>query len=990
MSEDEEEQQESVIPEIALDAAVTGHELPKIVKRKVNDADSNMEIEESSDEEEAKKAQTGKKKNISKQTSLTSFLSSPPSGTRWKPVHKQATSRKKVEVVKKKIAIDPQDPPKTGKVSSVVAEVSSDDNEKCEDETKRLEKSIQRAKRKSIKQYLVKLSSLLFTVYFIPFPHIRLDAGAQEKDKLDQSAKAVETPKRAKKKKSLTEEDKVDIVDLDGEAEMNTASGTPVEEVVKDLEVILEVHKTPSRSKKRLRNLTPRAFLKSRSSMSMDDYQDSDYNRTAYSTPRRKISRHRSYSPLNFKFDDDDVGISKTPVVPRRKPDGETSIFDLPTDDQELLQHLSPPSTSGLVLAAELLKSQTDTAAVIVLDDEDSDQSEELNMTTHSLASAEVSVVGDVQIAETSSLVIADGNEDLPSSQNVVLSSQTGSMLSMFGEPREQRQRTPSPASSDIVILGTIERTPTKSKSLTANLLYSPRKMALNNEERRRIILSRKKDDREMFPNLDRLVPEVDYCAFDVRSLGSDMPPQPVPKQCSDTDLSFDNPTSFVRLPWSTANISNGFHQSVMAEQEKYVIIDRALRALVDDGAHCIEAVIVSLKECAPWIKSFDGLLGYMEGLTSVEHRNALEVMGGIAKLAVNAKFILTAPVPLLRANRSYSVTLSQEQCACLLAHAFFCTYRRERHAYNRINMASIFDGRNPLSHVKLHFILHYFAMVLKKMPNGCVSFRRESLNSEALPDWENEDTLMPLVAVASDGSIEDSPGCLQVDFANEYIGGGVLNSGAVQEEIRFLICPEMMVSCLLCEKMGPHEVIHIVGAQRYSSYYGYGGSLQWAPFEDFDREPRDKFGRVRCELVAMDAKLFKPGFRNVQYRKENIDRELNKAYAGFLPKLRDACPVATGNWGCGVFGGDKELKSLIQMMAAACAGRNMIYYTFANKQFEISMNEHYEKLLNKKVTVGMLYKALISYEKERERNSRLSVYEHVYAFISEIACTAS
>ncbi|VDO61656.1 unnamed protein product [Haemonchus placei] len=164
-------------------------------------------------------------------------------------------------------------------------------------------------------------------------------------------------------------------------------------------------------------------------------------------------------------------------------------------------------------------------------------------------------------------------------------------------------------------------------------------------------------------------------------------------------------------------------------------------------------------------------------------------------------------------------------------------------------NAFSIFDGRNPLSHVKLHFILHYFAMVLKKMPNGCVSFRRESLNSEALPDWENEDTLV--LAVACDGSIEDSPGCLQVDFANEYIGGGVLNSGAVQEEIRFLICPEMMVSCLLCEKMGPHEVIHIVGAQRYSSYFGYGW---W---------------------------------------------------------ISDPCPVATGNWGCGVFGGDKELKSL-------------------------------------------------------------------------------
>ncbi|KAK5965973.1 Poly glycohydrolase, partial [Trichostrongylus colubriformis] len=513
-----------------------------------------------------------------------------------------------------------------------------------------------------------------------------------------------------------------------------------------------------------------------------------------------------------------------------------------------------------------------------------------------------------------------------------------------------------------------------RSRSLISSLLYSPRKMALSNEERRRTILSKGDNSYDIFPNLSRLVPDVDYCAFQVQSLREDMPPEPMPQQCSDTDLCFDSPMGFVRLPWSTANINNGFHQ--------YVIIDRALRALVSDGAHCIEAVIVTLKECAPWIKSFDGLLGYMEGLTSAEERDALDVMAGIAKLAVNAKFILTAPVPLLRANRSNSVTLSQEQCSCLMAHAFFCTYRRERHNFNRINMASIFDGRNPLSHVKLRFILHYFAMVLKKMPSGCVSFRREVLPSDAIPDWEKEELSMPLVAVASDGSIEDSPGCLQVDFANEYIGGGVLNSGAVQEEIRFLICPEMMVSCLLCEKMGPLEVIHIIGAQRYSSYFGYGSSLEWAPYEDFACEPKDEFGRIKCELVAMDAKLFRPGFRNAQYKKENIDRELNKAYVGFLPKHRNACPVATGNWGCGVFGGDKELKSLIQMLAAARAGRDMIYYTFANKQFEISMNELYEKLLYKKATVGAVYKALISFEKEHERNPRLSVYEHVYAYV--------
>jgi poly(ADP-ribose) glycohydrolase len=39
---------------------------------------------------------------------------------------------------------------------------------------------------------------------------------------------------------------------------------------------------------------------------------------------------------------------------------------------------------------------------------------------------------------------------------------------------------------------------------------------------------------------------------------------------------------------------------------------------------------------------------------------------------------------------------------------------------------------------------------------------------------------------------------------------------------------------------------------------------------------------------------------------------------------------VATGNWGCGVFGGDPELKATIQWLAASQTRRPFIsYYTF-------------------------------------------------------------
>lgn len=41
---------------------------------------------------------------------------------------------------------------------------------------------------------------------------------------------------------------------------------------------------------------------------------------------------------------------------------------------------------------------------------------------------------------------------------------------------------------------------------------------------------------------------------------------------------------------------------------------------------------------------------------------------------------------------------------------------------------------------------------------------------------------------------------------------------------------------------------------------------------------------------------------------------------------------IATGNWGCGAFNGNLELKFLIQLIAASSAGRDLHYFTFGEK----------------------------------------------------------
>ena len=63
-------------------------------------------------------------------------------------------------------------------------------------------------------------------------------------------------------------------------------------------------------------------------------------------------------------------------------------------------------------------------------------------------------------------------------------------------------------------------------------------------------------------------------------------------------------------------------------------------------------------------------------------------------------------------------------------------------------------------------------------------------------------------VAIDYTNKIEDFNDATHVDFANKYIGGGSFNTGSVQEEILFLIYPELYASTLFFEVMDNNEAI--------------------------------------------------------------------------------------------------------------------------------------------------------------------------------------
>ncbi|KAM7408671.1 hypothetical protein PAMA_002410 [Pampus argenteus] len=371
-------------------------------------------------------------------------------------------------------------------------------------------------------------------------------------------------------------------------------------------------------------------------------------------------------------------------------------------------------------------------------------------------------------------------------------------------------------------------------------------------------------------------------------------------------------------------------------------------------------------------------------------------ILPTMVNLALSAPSLCTMPIPLLKSRVNHSLTLSQEQIACLLANAFFCTFPRRNSRkseycnYPEINFYRLFEGSSPRKIEKLKTLLCYFRRVTQTRPKGLVTFTRQVLNDP--PNWESSQTQLTRLHITCEGTIEDDGyGMLQVDFANRFVGGGVTGHGLVQEEIRFIINPELIVSRLFTEALEYNECLIITGAEQYSKYSGYAESYKWKDSHK-DETPRDDWQRRCVEIVAIDALKYRHFLE--QFLPEKMSRELKKAYCGFFrnnANRKHLSAVATGNWGCGAFGGDTRLKALIQLMAAAEAGRDVAYFTFGDAQLMRDVHEMHTFLTERQVTVGRLYSLLNQYSSLVCRNCRttrpdVSLYSFIYENVSSPA----
>ncbi|CAG9578129.1 unnamed protein product [Danaus chrysippus] len=422
-----------------------------------------------------------------------------------------------------------------------------------------------------------------------------------------------------------------------------------------------------------------------------------------------------------------------------------------------------------------------------------------------------------------------------------------------------------------------------------------------------------------------------------------------------------------VRLPFSTQSlypVENNAGETKL--KNRWDMVQNALNRPIRNSKELAEAILSYNTQFKNRWKFTALHYLFEEYLEEEESRYFFDVtLPEIAKLALSITKLIQAPIPLLKQNKNRSISLSQQQISCLLANAFFCTFPRRNTTKKNSEYASY-------PHINFNVTV----------PVGVVTVSRRFVPVKELPDWKSSERVISELPVHcdSENTIEEAHGLIQVDFANKYLGGGVLSYGSVQEEIRFMICPELMISMLFTEELKPNEALMIIGCEQYSTYSGYGHSFSWGSNYN-DTIPRDSSGRRRTAVLAIDALPVRG--RQHEINAKNITRDLNKAWVGFSFYCGSESGlkypgVATGNWGCGAFGGSPRLKFLIQTMALTMAGRPLAYYTFDNKVLRDDIIRCYELLVRHQVTVGQLYNIIMSYCDSNQQSGDIYTYlEH-------------
>ena len=352
------------------------------------------------------------------------------------------------------------------------------------------------------------------------------------------------------------------------------------------------------------------------------------------------------------------------------------------------------------------------------------------------------------------------------------------------------------------------------------------------------------------------------------------------------------------------------------------------------------------------------------------------KVLKNICEWCIKSSHVLSdGDLYILERKVESKITLTSEQCICILSLAFFDLWRTV--GYARFSFKNWFK-QGETNKQKILCLLNYFDTVSKRFDSdrqNKIEFQRNVLSLPVLQQYMHElnTSNEPLIRIDFfDGPMNPSLQCVESVFANKVVGGGVLDRGLAQEEIKYITCPECLVVVLLSyesefgkeamykNSMDIHESFCINGAEIFSEYKGFKETFKFSD-RYFDRREITKKKMESRLLIfdAIDLRTFVNGAKE-QFHDLIKRRDITKLLSSFsfvdTDRNGNRLCLSTGHWGCGVFGHDHTLICLMQWLVASLFKIPLKYFLFDEHKINLDLIEQYRK---EGYTVTDLYRSL-------------------------------
>lgn len=277
-----------------------------------------------------------------------------------------------------------------------------------------------------------------------------------------------------------------------------------------------------------------------------------------------------------------------------------------------------------------------------------------------------------------------------------------------------------------------------------------------------------------------------------------------------------------------------------------------------------------------------------------------------------------TGVVPILHPGVDDQVSFTREQVACILVHMFLCTIQPAKWNKFWVNFSIWYSSTSKPVLAYLHTLITYFEQLddsgAPPSPSELVTFQRCVLHQ--YPNWESSKA--ELVQVTPSSDLEPFAD-IEVDFANKDVGFGVSGS---QEEAKLAQSPETCIVMLLAPTLQDDEALVIRGARKVAKFTGIGRNISFTGIHPIHSDAWTSRAIIAIDSLELDEEQNDSDAKPIaELREKVLNRELNKAFCGFSSvrtsqgEAGSGCPViATGHWGCGAFGGNRETKALIQV----------------------------------------------------------------------------